>query len=125
MLPERYPAFIEGASGVPLERTRANVDWADAVLILTDGSRSPGTEVTAEYAEETSTPCEVVLIGEGAVPEIKAFLGEYAPEVLNVAGPRLSELGAGDPNRAAAFAACARSLLEKVFSGIVDGSGRG
>ena len=65
VVPENFYALRECDGGYR-ERTRANVDSADATLILVDGlPLSGGTAYTAEYAAKRGKPCKAVDNGSG------------------------------------------------------------
>ena len=76
------------------ERTRANVDWADATLVLFRGRLTGGTLLTWEYAKNRNKPVlPVNLATEStgrALERIIKWLAEKQPGVLNIAGPRES-----------------------------------
>lgn len=76
------------------ERTRANVDWADATLVIYRGRIMGGTLLTWEYARNRARPALLVDLATEpppkAIPKILKWLGDYTPAVLNVAGPRES-----------------------------------
>ncbi len=114
-IPDRYAAFQEGPSHDPIVRTRANVDRSDAVLVLTDGSASPGTDAAVQYARDTAKPVCVITIDRDAVSRIVEFVAMEGPEILNVAGPRFSELGDGDPIVADTVTKSAQEVLTDAF----------
>lgn len=76
------------------ERTRANVDWAEATLIIFRGKLTGGTLLTWEYAKNRRRPALVIDLAtesrERSLERIAKWLAEYQPEVLNIAGPRES-----------------------------------
>jgi len=101
-----YPCLRETPSANPAERTRWNVRDSDATLILALPARSgsPGTEATADAADELGRPllrleaADLLDPGAGARElaaaraSVEDLLGGL-PEgcTLNVAGPRGSE----------------------------------
>ena len=99
VVPENFYALRECDGGYR-ERTRANVDSADATLILVDRlPLSGGTAYTAEYAAKRGKPCKAVdLNAEDAEAQISEWMlslestvpMEKKQVVLNVAGPRES-----------------------------------
>ncbi len=89
-----FTGLREAPDSVPATRTRLNVEAADATLILSDGSDSPGTAVTAEFADQLAKPCKSVALGDdmtAAAKEVRQWLNAVEPAVLNIAGPRESE----------------------------------
>ncbi len=76
------------------ERTRANVDWADATLIIYRGRLMGGTLLTWEYAKNRNKPAKLIdlkMMGlESAVERVAEWLAKVQPETLNIAGPRES-----------------------------------
>lgn len=92
-LPRHYKVK-EMSSQDYAERTRANVDWADATLIIYRGRLMGGTLLTWEYAKNRGKPALLVdlstLSQEGALEKIHAWLAEWQPSILNIAGPRES-----------------------------------
>ena len=96
VVPENFYALRECDGGYR-ERTRANVDSADATLILVDGlPLSGGTAYTAEYAAKRGKPCKAVdLNAEDVDVQIREWMlslestvpMEKKQVVLNVAGP--------------------------------------
>ncbi len=97
-IPERYTGLVEADSADPAVRTRANVEAADATLILTRrGTESPGTDWTRRCAEARGRPVLVLELEPDRVAEdaghVRRWLAVTGPAVLNVAGPRESEDG--------------------------------
>jgi hypothetical protein len=90
-LPPHYP-LRETPSADPAERTRWNVRDADATLILTRGTLSGGTALTADIARELGKP---LLVTDLTVPlplhAVRNWLAAQEVRDLNVAGPRESE----------------------------------
>ena len=89
VIPDRY---VLVSTGYP-QRTRMNLEQADATLILTPERRpTGGTRLTAKMALERETPWLAAdPTREGHVDKVVAWLVEIVPEVLNVAGPRESK----------------------------------
>ena len=93
-VPKHFDRFVESDSQEYEVRTRLNVRDSDATAIITDGSASPGTELTMEVAAEFGRPCGLFEIDEGiesCAEALGTWLDEVRPLVLNVAGPRESE----------------------------------
>ena len=107
VIPSRYP-LEETRSARYAERTRRNVEAADATLILSARPLTGGTRLTAEIAKALGKPlCIVDPHAPDAERQVRAFLDAVHPRVLNVAGPRAS----GDPG----IYEAARRLLLSVF----------
>ncbi len=114
-----YPLLRETLSADPAERTSLNVREAGAVLVvLTEGSTSPGTGITLRAAERLDRPTAIVPIDprrplEGAkaardtLAELLAGVPGTPPS-LDIAGPRESE--------APGIRVAARALLLEVLA---------
>lgn len=90
-IPEKYP-LKEAGSVRYQHRTRLNVKDSNATLIITDGSYSRGTELTARIAIQYAKPFFKIADKDNKnIKELLKWLGRYKPEILNVAGPRGSE----------------------------------
>lgn len=71
-----------------------NVGSSDGTLIVTDGSTSLGTEQTKQFCGSLGKPClEIDLGGTWALAsrQVREWILETRPTVLNIAGPRESE----------------------------------
>jgi len=100
----RYP-LRETPSADPAERTEWNVRDSDGTLVLTTGPLHGGTERTMQAAHAHGKPLLVVELARGEDPGYVAeWIAERGIRVLNVAGPRESEVP-GIYERAAAFLA--------------------
>lgn len=110
-VPARYPGLTETASAVYAERTRLNVRDSDATLIVTFGTPTGGTELTARYAAGLGKPLLVADLEQQSQAEaaeaVFRWLADTKPMVLNVAGPRASE----EPRITAATATVLRAAL--------------
>ncbi len=90
-LPARYP-LRETPGADPAERTRRNVDDADATLVLTAGPVAGGTALACAHARSRGRPLQVVdPLEPGALEAIRGWLERHQVRRLNVAGPRESE----------------------------------
>jgi hypothetical protein len=111
-LPGDYAGMTETKSARYPQRTRRNIEAADATLILTRGAPDRGTELTLRMAEAKGRPVLVVDLAatssEAAAAEILAWLRARPAGTLNVAGPRES--------RQPGIHAEARDLLIEVLS---------
>lgn len=90
-VPERYP-LVELRSASYAARTRANVEAADATLVLVLGELSGGTKLTVQWCFRLCKP--VLVVGpqeESALHVALGWLMAHKPAVLNVAGPRASQ----------------------------------
>ncbi len=91
-IPDRYP-LRETPSDAYAQRTAWNVRDSDGTLIIAPGSLSGGTVRTRTEAEQRGTPVLHVRLSDPVpVPMIRAWGQEHHIRVLNVAGPRASEV---------------------------------
>lgn len=93
-IPEDFEGLTETQSENVVDRTRLNVASSDATLIFVDGSSSPGTDQTIQFASDTGKPHLVVDLMNGIEPcarQVETWLLAISPSVLNIAGPRASE----------------------------------
>ena len=92
---DAFSLLRESESAETDVRTILNVQDSDALLVLTDGNKSGGTELAISEARRRNIPFLVVTLTDGnetgASDEIKDFLRIFKPKALNVAGPRESE----------------------------------
>lgn len=76
------------------DRTRANVDWADATLVIFRGRLMGGTLLTWEYAKNRGRLVKLIdlkMMGPAtAIEKITMWVKEIGPTRLNIAGPRES-----------------------------------
>ena len=94
IIPSRFSGLVEAEDDIPETRTRLNVGASDATLIISDGSSSPGTAKTIQFASEMGAPLKHVSLAADlstSAAEIRDWLNDIKPAVLNVAGPRESE----------------------------------
>jgi len=92
VIPSRYP-LKETATSVYEERTELNVRDSDATLIITRGAATGGTAKTIEMAAEWKRPLHVIdLAAKVDLDEAARWLDKHAVAVLNVAGPRESNM---------------------------------
>jgi len=102
-VPARYP-LVEHASSAYPPRTRANVEAADATLVLTLGPPDRGTALTLRLARASGKPCLWLDLSlttdEDAAGGVVAWLAAARPRTLNVAGSRESSApGLGERTR--------------------------
>jgi hypothetical protein len=115
-IPNGYP-LSETVESDPALRTRANIEAADATLILVmEGDRQrwgPGTQLTEYHARHLGRALHVAVLGGAddgalalleALKQTRAWLATNGVRVLNVAGPRES-LSPGVYRHAYAFLA--------------------
>jgi len=90
-LPLDYP-LVETPDANPAQRTEWNVRDSDATLILLEDELSGGTQLTLDYTMRWRKPCALVTL---QLPEaasiIIAWIEQWQPVRLNIAGPRESE----------------------------------
>jgi hypothetical protein len=90
-IPARYRLEETGSTDYAT-RTERNVVDSDATLILYRGRLSGGTELTRQLARQHGKPCLVVdLERPPSTQEVRSWLADERPKVLNVAGPRESQ----------------------------------
>ena len=115
-IPDRYP-LEETPSEAYEQRTAWNVRDSDGTLIITDGSLEGGTALTMTEARRQERPVLHVHTTDSVpVPMIRAWGEENDIRILNVAGPRASEV-AGIYDEA-------RALLESLLESLVRRNGR-
>ncbi|MBU1108092.1 MAG: putative molybdenum carrier protein [Candidatus Riflebacteria bacterium] len=91
VIPERY-LLREATKPLYQQRTQLNVRDSQATLIIQDTTRrSRGTALTIKCSEKLHRPFMVVDITNYDSEEIRNWLARVRPQILNVAGPRLSE----------------------------------
>ncbi len=91
-IPPRYRGLRETPTRDPAERTRRNVEGADAVLFLLRGEPRGGTRLALETARELGRPYLELQLEATPDAVLAAWLqGLPLPLRLNVAGPRESE----------------------------------
>ncbi len=88
----RYP-LRESSSAEPFVRTRLNVLDNQATLIIYFDKMDQGTQLTCELAKYHKKPCFIwnILKTRSALP-VKQWLEKNDVKVLNIAGPRESNL---------------------------------
>ncbi len=94
-VPARYAGMLETDSTDYAERTRLNVRDSDATLVIGFGPAHGGTALTLEIARALARPVIELDLAQvepaEAALELRVWLSETRPRILNVAGPRLSE----------------------------------
>ena len=87
-----YP--LEEIEGGYAERTRKNVQAADATVAFYTGTLTGGTLQTVNYCREQQKPCHTIdierLDDPASIRSLAGFLQGRDIRVLNVAGPRES-----------------------------------
>ncbi len=92
---ERYP-LVELASSAYAARTRANVEAADATLVLVQAKPTGGTKLTIQWCQRLNKPHLVLSpLEDQAFQKARNWLAAVRPDVLNVAGPRESQWHGG------------------------------
>ena len=95
VIPEGYPNLVETEDEHPRTRTALNVRDSDATIILSHGPLHAGSEYTKAKADELGRPNLYMDLARVTVPEavdqVREWLSEIRPRVLNVAGPRASD----------------------------------
>ena len=91
-IPEEYP-LRETPSGEYEQRTAWNVRDSDGTLIIAPAPLTGGTALTQTEADEQGRPVLHVRPSDPVpIPMIRAWAAENDVQVLNVAGPRASEV---------------------------------
>lgn len=91
-IPDQYP-LKETPSDAYEQRTAWNVRDSDGTLIITDGTLEGGTALTVTEANRQGRPAlHVRTTDKVPVPMIRAWGEDHDIRVLNVAGPRASEV---------------------------------
>jgi predicted Rossmann-fold nucleotide-binding protein len=93
-IPHQYPLQELEVGGFP-ERTFRNVKDSDGTVIIYPGELGVGTEQTLHFCVEQRRPHELIdaskVSAEDAAKLISNFIRKHRIEILNIAGPRLSE----------------------------------
>jgi hypothetical protein len=103
VIPARY-RLVETESREYAVRTARNVRDSDATLLVTRGTPTGGSALTADLARRQGKPLlhlDLDAAGPAAAGRLRGWLADTGAEVLNVAGPRES----GCPGIAAAVRA--------------------
>jgi hypothetical protein len=109
-IPDRYP-LKETPSAAYEQRTAWNVRDSDGTLIVTDGTLEGGTALTMTEAKQQGRPVLHVRTADPVpVPMIRAWGEDHDVRVLNVAGPRASEVESIYEDARALLGAFLRSL---------------
>jgi Circularly permutated YpsA SLOG family len=94
-LPAKYINMMETPSTNYETRTEWNVRDSDTTLLICSGELKGGSDLTLKFAIKLGRPYLYVNLAELSIPEcidkILTWLSEGHYEVLNIAGPRLSE----------------------------------
>ena len=91
-IPERYP-LKETPTAAYEQRTAWNVRDSDGTLIITDGALEGGTALTLSEAKQQGRAVLHVRVDDPVPVEmIRAWGEEHDVQVMNVAGPRASEV---------------------------------
>lgn len=93
-IPRKFKGLTQTRSSNVSERTKLNVLACDALLVFIDGSTSPGTQLTIDFAQQVNKPVLVVDTRNSpdrCAIDIRTWLSTHRPDVLNIAGPRQSQ----------------------------------
>jgi hypothetical protein len=88
-IPSRYDLSEMDSAEYP-PRTEQNVIDSDATLILYERKLKGGTLLTQRYAKRWKRPHRCVRLEDGPIEDVRRWLDEVRPAVLNIAGPRES-----------------------------------
>jgi hypothetical protein len=90
----KYNKMTELKSSYYSVRTKKNIIDSDATLIIMKGKLTGGTALTRFIAQDYGKSCLCVNLQEQskeqAINNIKKWLKEIKPQILNIAGPRES-----------------------------------
>lgn len=115
-VPSRYP-LQETPSAAYEQRTAWNVRDSDGTLIIAPAPLSGGTALTREEAETQDKPVLHVRPSDPVpVPMIRAWGTENGLQILNVAGPRASEVER--------IYGTARTILDTFLNAVTASNGR-
>ena len=102
-IPAKYP-LVEAKSKDYRVRTEMNVIETDGTLIVTIGTLSGGTKLTAEYAQRHRKPFLIVQLDTSVdLKEVGAWIIANKIQTMNIAGPRESENKGGSYARSSVF----------------------
>ncbi len=92
----KYDMLTELETPSYIARTEKNVEDADATIIFTLDIPTEGTAFTEECAEKHKKPYLLIDLREkndlAIIMEIRGWLADTLPGVLNIAGPRESKV---------------------------------
>jgi hypothetical protein len=93
MIAAHYP-LRETPDEDPRQRTAWNVRDSDATWIIVAGEsrESPGTARTIRLVAESGKPLLVTVADASVSAEVRGWIDAIAPGILNIAGPRESEV---------------------------------
>lgn len=107
-IPQRYP-LVETPSRKYAQRTAWNVRDSDGTLLITDGSLMGGTALTKKEADRRGKPLlHVQTPPTESISRIQRWGAGNDVRVLNVAGPRASEVSG--------IYEAARALIEELLA---------
>ena len=96
-IPDCFPNMVETRSADPAVRTERNVRDSDGTVVFSHGETFGGTKRTMEVSGKLARPLLRLDLAEQSVADaserLRAWAADEAIEVLNVAGPRMSEDG--------------------------------
>jgi predicted Rossmann fold nucleotide-binding protein DprA/Smf involved in DNA uptake len=88
---DKYP-LTESYSSSYAVRTRLNIKYSDATLIIKNGDIEGGTLFTLNVCKKLKKTVKIVDLDDKNInAEINEFLIKILPKILNIAGPRESK----------------------------------
>ncbi len=88
---DKYP-LTESYSSSYTVRTRLNIKYSDATLIIKNGDIEGGTLFTLNVCKKLKKSVKIVDLDDKNInAEINEFLIKISPKILNIAGPRESK----------------------------------
>ena len=107
----KYSGLVETQVADPDFRTEQNVRESDGTLIITKGPPDRGTKETLRFIEELHKPSLLIDLAQSSLPNailsVRSFLQKHEIKVLNIAGPRESQVLGGIYHQAFSFLAAA------------------
>ena len=94
IIPGSYPNLTEAEDEQPETRTELNIRDSDATVIFSHGHLFGGSDYTKIKADEIGKPNRHIdltkLSVSEAVEDLRSWLEDIDPRVINIAGPRAS-----------------------------------
>lgn len=95
IIDSRFDGLVESEKSENIERTMLNVGSSDGTIIFIGAGDSPGTVATKDFCRKFKKPFLEVNVKNGVdkcALDIRSWISREHPCVINVAGPRESEV---------------------------------